>query len=433
MSGLAALADHQPVAAPATGGFVEASGSTGLRQRFTKAQIDAMLPPGGAKGAFTFPAPYNSRGARLTSAADCIGGGDCVSPVGYSYWRNINNHVGSPLMYIVVGLDRLRGGAGPTLISVDKITDEVRTVGPLFDAASAFSYHTTEGWYVVTRITDPLPAMDLNGCPRPFVCPAQAAYLFQPHSSDDDLVHSATVQHAGYAPLGCAVHRESDRTFAYFPTSPGYVFDECHVDKSGRWLMILESSPTGAVNNRVIDLLRGRVTLLNDVDGSLGHLDMGHGYAVGADNYNPLPNATILLKFPIAQTVRPVGPVVHFNKGWDLAAANHVAHGNAKPGIGPAVQYACGSNASRVPSMADEILCFPLDPDRNADTSLDVLVVAQTLTNLDAPGGAGEYERYPKGNLDVTGQYFIWTSNLGGARLDALWAAGTNVQAARIR
>ena len=27
--------------------------------------------------------------------------------------------------------------------------------------------------------------------------------------------------------------------------------------------------------------------------------------------------------------------------------------------------------------------------------------------------------KLPKGNLDVTGRYFLWTTNLGGDRLDA--------------
>jgi hypothetical protein len=149
---------------------------------------------------------------------------------------------------------------------------------------------------------------------------------------------------------------------------------------------------------------------------------MGFGYAVGADNYNPKPNATILLKFPVTSTQRPVGPVVHYNKRWDIAAANHVAHGNALPGMSPESQYACGSNASRTADMADEIVCFSLDPRRNADGSLDVLVVGQVLTDLDAPGGffhGNDYELTPKGNLDVTGRYFIWTTNMGGDRLDA--------------
>jgi hypothetical protein len=115
-----------------------------------------------------------------------------------------------------------------------------------------------------------------------------------------------------------------------------------------------------------------------------------------------------------------VGPLVHFNKRWDIAAANHVAHGNARPGA-PESQYACGSNASRVADMADEIVCFPLDASRNADGTLDTLVIGQTMTDLDASGGGNtgsDYERMPKGNLDVTGRYFIWTTNMGGDRLD---------------
>jgi hypothetical protein len=111
--------------------------------------------------------------------------------------------------------------------------------------------------------------------------------------------------------------------------------------------------------------------------------------------------------------------MLHYNKRWDIAAANHVAHGNAVAGT-PESQYACGSNAGGSPDMADEIVCFSLDPARNSDGSLDVLVVGQVMTDLYAPGGGtDEYAKRPKGNLDVTGRYFIWTTNLGGDRLDA--------------
>lgn len=112
-----------------------------------------------------------------------------------------------------------------------------------------------------------------------------------------------------------------------------------------------------------------------------------------------------------------------YNKRWDIAAANHVAHGNGGAHSTAAASYACGSNASRVPDMADEIICFPLDAYRNADGSLDVLAVGQVMTDLNANGGqdhdSDDYEQLPKGNLDVTGRYFIWTTNLGGDRLDA--------------
>jgi hypothetical protein len=431
---------------PPGGGFIETAGSPALRPRFTATQIASFLPPGGARGPFRFPAPYNTDGVRLTNATDCAGGRDCLWYVGYSYWRNMNNHVGSTDMYIFLGTDRAHGGVGPMLLRYDKLTDTVHNLGALFDASSPYSFSTGEGWYfsatrphqvyahlvgsarlhrydVVLRRFEQVAVLDLAACPRPQICPAAAAFILQPHSSDDDLVHSATVQNADWQRLGCVVYQSDRRRFRYFGMPSGYSLDECHIDKSGRWLIVLETRADGGRRNRIVDLSTGRTTTVVDVEGALGHLDMGFGYAVGADTFNPLPNATIVLTFPPASTTRPIGPVVHFNKRWDMAAANHVAHGNAQRGLPPESQYACGSNASRVADMADEIICFPLDPNRNADRSLDVLVVAPVMTNLDAPGGrdldGDDYEQVPKGNLDVTGRYFLWTSNLGGDRLDA--------------
>jgi hypothetical protein len=427
---------------PATVGFFEKAGSSALRSRFTRAQIEAFLPANGAKGRFAFPAPYNTEGIRLTNASDCALAQDCLWYVGYSYWRNTNNHVGSSIMFIFLGTDGNRGGQGPMLIAYNKLTDEVQNLGPLFPANSPYSYATGEAWYfsgtqptklytflvggtqlrrydVVARQFEDVPALDLAACRRHGICPSDAAFIFQPHSSDDDLVHSATVQNAAFERLGCVVY---GKRFTYFPKPAGYGLDECHVDKSGHWLALLETTPAGVLNNRIVDLRRGTITMIEDAQGALGHLDMGFGYAVGADNYNPRPNATILLKFPVTSTQRPVGPVVHYNKRWDIAAANHIAHGNALPSMPPESQYACGSNASRTADMADEIVCFSLDPNRNPDGSIDVLVVGQVLTDLDAPGGffqGNDYELTPKGNLDVTGRYFIWTTNMGGDRLDA--------------
>lgn len=433
-----------PRSSIAPGGFIEKAGSQTFRPRLTPSQMASFLPADGSPGPFTFPAPYHTAGVRLTSAADCSGQ-DCLWPVGYSYWRNINNHSSGDTMYIVLGFDRDRGGAGPSLIAYDKLAEEVLNLGPLFPENTPFSYSTTEGWYfsataasrlytflpgtamlrgfdVVTRQFDATPALDLAACPRPAVCPDAAAYIFQPHSSDDDRVHSATVQNTAFERLGCVVF-DAGR-FVYVPVRAGYALDECHVDKSGRWLLILETQPDGKLDNRVFDVPTGAAIALSDTAGALGHLDTGFGYAVGADNYHPLPNASILLKFPIVSTERPLGPVVHFNKRWDIAAANHIAHGNAVAGRPPEEQYACGSNASRVADMADEIVCFSLNPDRYPDGSLDVLVVGQIMTDLDAAGGndldGDDYEQMPKGNLDVTGRYFIWTANLGGNRLDAL-------------
>ena len=75
-------------------------------------------------------------------------------------------------------------------------------------------------------------------------------------------------------------------------------------------------------------------------------------------------------------------------------------------------QFACGSNADRGPAQ-NEILCFRLDG------SQQNLVVAPVMTDLNASGGVSDYFKLPKGNLDITGEYYIWTTNMGGNRIDA--------------
>src|SRR5205085_1315872 len=59
-------------APPVSGGgpLMEKAGSPTLRPRWTTAQIAAILPPGDARGAFNFPAPYNTQGIRLTNESD---------------------------------------------------------------------------------------------------------------------------------------------------------------------------------------------------------------------------------------------------------------------------------------------------------------------------------------------------------------------------
>ena len=45
---------------------------------------------------------------------------------------------------------------------------------------------------------------------------------------------------------------------------------------------------------------------------------------------------------------------------------------------------------------------------------MNALVVAPNMTDLNASGGGSDdYSKLPKGNLDVTGEYFIWTANAG--------------------
>src|SRR5882672_3056514 len=411
--------DGFPQSAP--GGFLESATTGQVRPRLSAAVLQALLP---ARGPFTFPPPYNSAGVRITNATDC-GGADCVDAVGYSYWRNINNHVGSNQMLMFLGLNRARGGPGPSLFSYDKTTGQVANLGPLFDPAAGRSWHSTEGWYwSMTRPTkiyvddnSRMLRYDVNTHQYETVFDVAPQFgadkiVWQMHSSDDDKVHSATLRTTTtYEMLGCVVYHEDTAAFQYFPKIGD--FNECSVDKSGRWLMSLEDvDHLYDLEMRIFNLATGTERLVWDQDGAVGHADMGYDYVIGADQWNTFPNAILSWDF----TKDPLsGFLVHHNTDWSAPAPDHISHANAKAGVPSSQQYACGSGASRVDAVwGNEIICF------NMDGSFKVLVVAPVMTDLNATGGGSDdYVKQPKGNLDLTGQYFIWTSNTGGNRLDA--------------
>jgi len=346
------LSATQTLAQTFPGGWIEKDGG-GIRGRYSAAQIQSFVPP--QRGPFTFPAPYNTRGVRLTDATDC-NGGDCVWYVGYSYWRNTNNHVGSDEMLIFLSLSTDRGGSGATLFKYNKVTDAVTKVGPLFPAGSKFNSYPGNTWYFSATRPTTLYLQDGARMLRYDVLSKQFETVFditqqfganrnvhQMHSSNDDTVHSATLQVADTGEyLGCLVYSEITRQFRYHAKIGD--FDECNLDKSGRWAISLEN--IGVANdlaNRIFDNQTGQETRLNGPNGTLGHLDTGYGYLIGADGYNSLPNANILwnLEPAVAQ-----GPVVHYNANWNIAAANHVSHANAKPNVPLSQQFACGSDTS---------------------------------------------------------------------------------------
>ncbi|HTL61754.1 MAG TPA: hypothetical protein VL261_08925 [Nitrospira sp.] len=404
------------------GGWIEKDGS-GTRTRYSTAQLQSFVPT--SRGTFTFPAPYNTKAVRITDASDCAGGQDCVWYVGYSYWRNSNAHQNSNDMWIFLSLANGRGGSGPTLFKLNKSTDTITKVGPMFPPGSKYVNSTAEGWYFSANTSRPNTLYMYDG-------PKMLRYdvvnqtfetvfdvstqfgsdrnVWQMHSSNDDLVHSATLQVASTGEyLGCLVYMETTKTFRWYPKVG--VFDECNLDKSGRWTISLED--LGVPNDegmRIFDNQTGNETRISGPNGTLGHLDTGYGYAVGADNFNPLPNASVLWSFNPSIVE---GPVVQYNVNWNVSAVQHISHENAKPNVPSSQQYACGSDASTNYAVQNEITCFRIDG------SADQLIVAPVMTDPNASGGGDFYAKQPKGNLDVTGRYFIWTTNLGGNRMDA--------------
>lgn len=206
------------------------------------------------------------------------------------------------------------------------------------------------------------------------------------------------------------VYYEASHRFSFF----GKVgeFDACAVDKSGHWLLSQENiDGRYGVDMRVFDLAEEKeVGRIYHEEGGVTQPDLGYGYIVGDDSWNPLPNATVT--WVLGQRLTR-GPVVHANINWSLDAMRHRTHTNAKAGVPMEEQFACGSTADRGLGVENEITCVRLDGSNRQ------LIVAPTMSRLEAPGGRTEYDKYPKGNLDVTGEYFLWTTNMAGNRLDA--------------
>ncbi len=421
----ASLASAQSTA---TGGFVDSATSAGLRPTLSAGQSQALLP---SRGAFTFPAPYDTAAFRLTNGGDCQGA-DCVFPVGYSYWNNINNHSGSDTMLVFLGLDRRKGGSGPTLYSVNKRSGETRNLGAIFSPDSSFSWSTGEGWYFSRTRQH---ALYLNDGPRMVRYDVQTKsletvfdvssqfpgrYIWQMHSSNDDRVHSATLRDgSSYAMLGCVAYREDRGQLQFFAKKGD--FDECQVDKSGRFLVIKENlDGRNGEDNRIIDLDSGAEHVLLDENGAGGHSDIGFGYMVAEDNFNAQPGAVRVWRFDMnlrggqPASEQGQGTLVYQLASWN-SGLGHVAHGNSRAGVSLEQQMACASNANRQAiARVNEIVCFRLDG------SLNALIVAPNMTDLNASGGGSDdYLKMPKGNLDPTGEYFIWTANAGTGRLDA--------------
>src|SRR5690606_26293631 len=159
--------------------------------------------------------------------------------VGYSYWRNTNNHVGQDSMLIFLGLSRTKGGTGPNLFEYNKVSDRLTKLGPVFDESVSYAWHSGEGMYFSATMPTALYVSDQTRIQRYDVMTKKFDtvfdiskqlgsnyHLWQVHSSDDDKVHSATVRDSrSGAALGCVAYREDiDRPY-YYPKKGAY--DEC--------------------------------------------------------------------------------------------------------------------------------------------------------------------------------------------------------------
>lgn len=405
------------------GGFIE--NPSGAVARAPVSDF-SFLPAG--TGEFDFPAPWNTRGVRLFDAETF---GANALPVEYSYWRVSNNHVGSDIMKIMVRLPEANGG--PSIIEYNKVTGAVGAPQPIFDTGvlyripTAFQgvyfsatdpnklYWAYEGAFMSIDVSSlPLQLADVNTV---FDASRTGAgnKVWQANSDHNDQYHSMTYRDSGYAFLGAVVYDEVTDTFQTFPANG--TFDECQIDRGGNWLLVKEQvDGLQGEDNRVFDLTGGLAAapatekVLFDPDGAGGHSDNGFGFMVAADNYANNSNQKRLWDFsqdPLAGS----STTVYFNSNWFSAAANHISWCHAVPASTTPIanQYVVGSGLTDNTHIhTNDIFAIPLDG------SQDCLIIAPNMS-ADSGAGGSFYDRLPKGNTDITGEYFIWSSNRGGS------------------
>lgn len=354
------------------------------------------------RGPFAFGAPYNTRAIRITDVRDGL-----VYPCGYGYWSRINNHRGLDHLYVLVGLR----DHGPSIFTVDKSTHEVSGSRSLFAEDSALWWDEADQWYF--SATEPTAIYACSGRKFLKIDAMTSAVsvvfetrfgdsLFQPHSSDDGRVHSATVKDAEYRPIGCVVWRDGQQTF--YRAQGDY--DECCLDTSGRWLVIKEKVQRDGRTRediRILDLSgqQGQ-RIVRDEDGAVGHSDVGAGCIIGEDDQHQPPGRMVKMDLASGTSIQVYQALDRWQEGLGMG---HVSVRD---------NTALVSNAWRDQAFprVNDLIEVPLDG------SGKWRAVAPSLVNLDASGGGSDYKKQPMANLDPLAQYACWSSNHGSDRLD---------------
>lgn len=365
-----------------------------------------LLPQLPSKGPFRFPEPWNTIATRVTDDAQ----GALLEPVGYSYWRNMNAHRNNDFIYVMLAFRN----KGPCLFVVSKIDGTSKMVDFM-----EFS-HTGEGLYFSAHKVDIL-YVNLGstfyrynvetGSMKEIFSIDKNCYLWQCHSNFDETIHSATFRDKNtYEMLGAVVYNENLNQLRYFPKKGD--FDECQIDKSGKFLVIKETYLGRGECNRVVHLETEREIIISNDEGAIGHSDSGDGFIIGEVDVNPLPNCV-----EMRDLNRLSRSIQYHGTKWSTGVG-HVSHTNVHN-----PSFIVISNASRdieVPRQ-NEIIQVPLDG------SQTFRPLAPSCTDLDYSGGDvpgntksdNDYRKMPKGNLDAYGEYYIWTANHRSDHLDA--------------
>jgi len=197
----------------------------------------------------------------------------------YSYWSNsvlLNSGA-----FAFVG----HADGQPRFFRVDLDTGELLRLGSLlgYGGTSEGWFWTQHGWITLCDGPRLRTANPFNGGDQVLFDISEThpgCRLWQAHSDDEGLTHSATVERittdGPYQRIGTVVFRTGAQRF--FPAQG--VLDESQIDRSGRFLIIKEDD-----NNRIIDLVSGEWVILQQDEGAVGHSDCGSGFVVGEDDH----------------------------------------------------------------------------------------------------------------------------------------------------
>jgi hypothetical protein len=356
-------------------GIVELATARDIRPRPTREQIAAFLP---ARGPFTFPAPYGTRGIRLTNASE---DGSIPHPLGMSYWPNINMHAGQPDVLVFASLnDSL------VLWRVVKATGEVALVKslPFHGTGEGIYWSLTNPHLLYAPQGDRLTAYDVVTGEVHHAVSVPGVGLKQCHSSADGQVHSFTLEG------GPAVWKNGNLS----RWTPLGTYDECQITKSGRYLVIKEGTA-----NRIVELATGSEWTITDQQGAVGHSDTGWDSVVGEDDQTQPGGCFRRWDFT------PDGPQdggVVYHTDW-TSMSRYISHCNARYGA-PGPQIALVSSSYHSDTLRGNELVVVL-----LDGSLQCRTVAPNLNTLHD----GEYWSKTRANICPAGQYACCWGNLG--------------------
>lgn len=365
-----------PMPPIANGGIRSHATSRAMRDR-----LDLNFIPN--VGPFQFPV-YDTTGIRITKDSHT------VIPNSYGYWRNINNHINQDSLLIFVNTVK-----GVKIFEVDKNSLQVTNGATLDIPIGEWYWSALHPFKIYYRSGSQLLTVDVKTGHKETIVDIKNQfgankYVFQAHSSNDDKAHSFSISDDN-GRIGAAVFKNGE--FSYYPG----VLDECQIDKSGTWLLIKSVTE----DNRIINIDTGFERVLRNNDGAAGHSDNGFGYMVGEDDFAVLPHSIFKWDFRTSSK-----QLVYHLVEWG-SGPGHISHCNApKP-------FAISSISSRYNyPRANEIVAYPLNG------NLECLVVAPSMVDMDTGVGT-DYDKMPKGNIDITGEYFFWTANRYGNRTDA--------------